>query len=692
LKIESKRMKSNRIPAQNGWIHSRLGWAIMICWLSMLGFSANANAGKANKGKANKGKAKAAEDTQIEDTPMARCYGNIVRVDPPCWWVGMEDSTLQLLVYTDLEEAGAWRIAPQTQGLQLQSVRPAGPGKREYLWLDLVMQGDFEPQTVEFQRLKPGSNQWTTALRYPFGRKSDPKAIEPSLKGAGWSAADLVYLVMPDRFANGDTSNDRVAGMREQQVDRGVDQARHGGDLKGLIQNLDYIQSLGVTALWLNPVLENDLPKESYHGYAATDLYRVDPRLGTNVLYKELVTKCAQRGLKVIMDIVHNHWGGTHPLLAQPVDSGWVHRWPSFTRSNYRAITQMDPYAQDQDRALMRRGWFDHPMPDLDQTNEDLQRYMVQNNLWWIEYAGLAGYRIDTYAYPDTRFMRRWTAAMQREYPRLGMVGEVWVHSVPESAYWTEDCPLFREPDSVRLAGPGLPSVTDFPVRIALVEGLNEKMDWDRGLRKIYTTLAQDFLYKEAARNLVFLDNHDVSRAWSEFREDPSTALMAYKMLYTLRGVPQLYYGSELLFGNFASLGGSNVRQDMPGGWSGDRASVFENRGLDTATAAFLAEIKQLGQWRKGSEAVAKGQFEHYIPEDEVYVYTRTVSDGSASTGSRHLLVLVNGSATPKRVTRERYAKHWPLGVEVREQPSGFLRLLDSEITLPPRTCTLLEW
>lgn len=222
-------------------------------------------------------------------------------------------------------------------------------------------------------------------------------------------------------------------------------------------------------------MLENDLPKESYHGYASTDLYRVDPRLGNNALYKELVSKCAQRGIKVIMDIVHNHWGGTHPLLAQPVDSGWVHRWPAFTRSNYRAITQMDPYAQEQDKALMRRGWFDHPMPDLDQTNEDLQRYMIQNNLWWIEYAGLAGYRIDTYAYPDTRFMRRWTAAMLREYPRLGLVGEVWVHSVPESAYWTEDCPLFREPDSVRLAGPGLASVTDFPVRIALVEGLNEK-------------------------------------------------------------------------------------------------------------------------------------------------------------------------------------------------------------------------
>ncbi len=680
-------MKSNRILTQNRWIHSRLGWAITICWLTIWGFSANANAGKPNKVKP-----KVMEDTQAEDTPVARCYGNIVRVDPPCWWVGMEDTTLQLLVYTDSEGAGAWRIAPQTQGLQLQSVRPAGPGKREYLWLDLVMQPDFEPQTVEFQRLQPGSNQWKTVLRYPFGRKSDANAIAPSLKGAGWSAADLVYLVMPDRFANGDTSNDRIPGMREQQVDRRVDQARHGGDLKGLLQNLDYIQSLGVTALWLNPVLENDLPKESYHGYASTDLYRVDPRLGTNALYKELVSKCAQRGLKVIMDIVHNHWGGTHPLLAQPVDSGWVHRWPSFTRSNYRAITQMDPYAQDQDRALMRRGWFDHPMPDLDQTNEDLQRYMIQNNLWWIEYAGLAGYRIDTYAYPDTRFMRRWTAAMQREYPSLGMVGEVWVHSVPESAYWTEDCPLFREPDSVRLAGPGLASVTDFPVRIALVEGLNEKMDWDRGLRKIYTTLAQDFLYKEAARNLVFLDNHDVSRAWSEFREDASTALMAYKMLYTLRGVPQLYYGSELLFGNFSSLGGSNVRQDMPGGWSGDRASVFENRGLDTATATFLAEIKQLGQWRKGSEAVAKGHFEHYIPEDEVYVYARTLSNSSASSGSRHLLVLVNGSASPKRVTSERYAKHWPLGVEVREQPSGLLRRLDSEITLPPRTCTLLDW
>ena len=679
--------------------HSR---GLMIRLLLVLSVCFSENAWCVGTGKV-KGKA-------TMDDGMARCFGDIVRVDPPCWWVGMEDTSVQLLFYVGsepsskpasgrmtsknigLEGPGSWRIAPSTQGLALRSVRPAGPRKQEYLWLDLVMQKGFEPQTVEFQQRLPGTSQWKTVVEYPFGRKSEPKTGDTSFKGAGWNASDLVYLVMPDRFANGDTSNDQVTGMREQKVDRSVDQARHGGDLKGLLQHLDYIQGLGVTALWLNPVLENDLPKESYHGYAATDLYRVDPRLGNNTLYKELVSECARRGIKVIMDIVHNHWGGTHPLLAQPVDSAWVHRWPSFTRSNYRAITQMDPYVQEQDRALMRKGWFDYPMPDLDQTNEDLQRYMIQNNLWWIEYAGLAGYRIDTYAYPDTRFMRRWTAAMQREYPSLGMVGEVWVHSVPESAYWTEDCPLFREPDSVRLAGPGLGSVTDFPLRIALVEGLNEKMDWDRGLRKIYTTLAQDFLYKDASRNLIFLDNHDVSRAWSEFKQNPSTTLMAYKMLYTLRGVPQLYYGSELLFGNFAALGGSNVRQDMPGGWPGDRASVFENRDLDSKTVEFWRELQLLGQWRKGSEPVAKGRFEHYIPEDEVYVYARTCSVRSVSAGRRHLLVLVNGSDNPKRVRRERYAKHWPLGVEVREQPSGKIRVLDSEITLEPRTCTLLEW
>ncbi|MFM9142595.1 MAG: alpha-amylase family glycosyl hydrolase [Bacteroidota bacterium] len=629
------------------------------------------------------------------DDGWARCYGNIQRIDPPCWWTGMQDTTLQMLAYLRpgtqslaSHSKETWRLAPGTTGLRLRSVRAAGPTESEYVWLDWAIEPGFEPQNVELQHRKSTKDPWKTAALYPFGRKSNPLQ---SATGVGWDASDLVYLVMPDRFANGDRTNDRVEGLREQGVNRAADQARHGGDLQGLLQNLDYIQSLGVTALWLNPVLENDLPKESYHGYAATDVYGVDPRLGTPALYKKLVEQCGQRGIKVIMDIVHNHWGLTHPLLAVPVDSSWVHRWPAFTRSNYRAITQMDPYAQSRDQALMRRGWFDHPMPDLDQTNEDLQRYLIQNNLWWLEYAGLSGYRIDTYAYPDTRFMRRWTAAMQREYPKVGLVGEVWVHSVPESAYWTEDFALFREPDSVRNAGPGLPSVTDFPVRIALVEGLNEKMDWDRGLRRIYTTLAQDFLYKDASRNLIFLDNHDVSRAWSEMRENPAKARMAYRMLYTLRGVPQLYYGSELLFGNFASLGGSNVRQDMPGGWERDTISVFEAQGLSPRVVDFLEEMKRLGQWRKGSEAVAKGRFEHYIPEDEVYVYARTCDTCSVNSSSQRLLVLVNASETPKRVTKDRYAKHWPQGT-VREQPYGVTKVLGDEIVLEPLSCTLLEW
>lgn len=504
---------------------------------------------------------------------------------------------------------------------------------------------------------------------------------------------------MPDRFANGNPANDKMPGMRDSLVNRGSDIARHGGDLKGIGQHLDYLQELGVTALWLNPVLENDVAKESYHGYAATDLYRVDARLGNNLEYRDLVRACASKGIKVIMDVVHNHWGITHPLLAKPVDSGWVHRWPAFTRSNYRAATQLDPYAQPEDREMMRKGWFDHPMPDLDQTNADLERYMIQNNWWWMEWAGIAGYRIDTYAYPDTRFMRRWTAAMLREYPKAALVGEVWVHTVAESAYWTDDCPLVKEADSLRLAGPGLPSVTDFPLRIALVEGLNEKFDWDHGLRRIYYVLAQDLLYKDPSRNLIFLDNHDVSRAWSEFREDPSKTLMAYKMLFTLRGIPQLYYGSEILFGNFASLGGTNVRQDMPGGWVGDAVSVFEQRGLSAKAQSMLEQLRRLGQWRKSSEVIARGRFEHFVPEGEVYVYFRTLHDhdpeGKSIAGKgkpSKVMVLVNGSHTRQTVHRERYSRHWPVGVSVTEQPTGKSLMLGETLDLPAMTCTILEW
>ena len=646
-------------------------------------------------------------------TLEARCSGAVHRIDPPCWWSGMQDSSLQLLVYwkamtQEQQKSGngmsavQWRLNSPLEDVRLLSSRSAGSKDAPYFWLNLAFEREAWTKSSSTRWLNiecriDSSYPWKLAIQYPIHPRHSDQGT--GFKGAGLTPQDLVYLVMPDRFANGNPANDKMPGMRDSLVNRGSDIARHGGDLKGIGQHLDYLQDLGVTALWLNPVLENDVAKESYHGYAATDLYRVDARLGNNLEYRDLVRACASKGIKVIMDVVHNHWGITHPLLAKPVDSGWVHRWPAFTRSNYRAATQLDPYAQPEDREMMRKGWFDHPMPDLDQTNADLERYMIQNNWWWMEWAGIAGYRIDTYAYPDTRFMRRWTAAMLREYPKAALVGEVWVHTVAESAYWTDDCPLVKEADSLRLAGPGLPSVTDFPLRIALVEGLNEKFDWDHGLRRIYYVLAQDLLYKDPSRNLIFLDNHDVSRAWSEFREDPSKTLMAYKMLYTLRGIPQLYYGSEILFGNFASLGGTNVRQDMPGGWVGDAVSVFEQRGLSAKAQSMLEQLRRLGQWRKSSEVIARGRFEHFVPEGEVYVYFRSLHDhdpeGKSIAGKgkpSKVMVLVNGSHTRQTVHRERYSRHWPVGVSVTEQPSGKSLMLGETLDLPAMTCTILEW
>lgn len=618
-----------------------------------------------------------AHPRQAQGEDLARCSGAVQRVDPPCWWVGMFERKVQLLLYTTLSKEAQWRLAPGSKGVSLQGVRHAAHG---YVWMDLDIGPEASPGGVGVQmRLSP-QDSWQEVVLFPLHQRTSG-----DFKGAGVHGGDLVYLIMPDRFANGNPDNDRVTGMRETAVNRGQDVARHGGDLQGVLEHLDYLQGLGVTALWLNPVLENDLPRESYHGYAATDLYKVDPRLGDHELYRSLVQAAAKRGMKVLMDVVHNHWGSTHPLLARPADPDWVHGWPEFTRSNYRAMTRMDPYGQPEDKDLMRKGWFDHPMPDLDQTRPDLARYMTQNNLWWVEYCGLAGFRIDTYAYPDTKFMRQWTKSMVQQYPKLAMLGEVWVHTVPESAYWTDSCMLFAEADSVRLAGPGLPSVTDFPLRISMVEGLREPFGWDHGLRRIYYTLAQDFLYKNPYRNLIFLDNHDVSRAWAEFGQDTDKVEMAYKMLYTLRGIPQVYYGSEVLMGNFSTVGGTNVRQDMPGGWPGDKVSVFEGRGLSGSQQWMLDFLRRMGRWRKESPVLQEGRLDHYVPEDEVYVYFRTQR--------RHrMMVLVNASSQQKTVKRTRYARHWPQGVKALAQPEGVPVLLGEALDLPSMSCTVLEW
>lgn len=589
----------------------------------------------------------------------------ISRIEPPHWYVGMENTSLQVLFYGP--NVAAFEPSLQYSGVEITEVTRVE--NANYLFVELTISPAARPGQMTFILIEGKrsikQNYELKARRFPNNQVN------------GFGPQDMLYLIMPDRFANGDPKNDSIKGMNEMRVDRKDNSARHGGDLAGIRSKLDYIQELGVTALWLNPVQENNQPKESYHGYAMTDLYKIDPRLGSNADYVALVADLKQRNMKMVMDLVHNHIGNEHWLIRDLPAKDWVHNWPEFTRTTYRAITQLDPYADALDSRLMREGWFDTHMPDLNQKNPLLAQYLIQNNIWWVEYAGLGGFRLDTYAYPDSDFMNRCVGAIRQQYPDIGIVGEVWVHTVAESAYWVEGNKLNPQPQT-------LPGVTDFPLYAAIKDGLNEHFDWDQGLRRIYYTLAQDAVYGDASKNVIFIDNHDISRAWAIFKQNMDHMKMAHTLLLTLRGIPQLYYGSELLFGNYANMGGTNVRQNMPGGWPKDTTNVFVREGRSQQQNELFDHISTIANWRKGSKAIAQGSFKHYVPENEVYVYFRIYKN-------EKVMVLVNNSSKTKTVNRSRFASELGTADTAFDVLNGELTTLDGEIEIGPKTARILE-
>lgn len=596
-------------------------------------------------------------------------FGQELRIDPPHWYAGMAQDTLQLMIHgkglasahVGLEKASGIRIVGQNR---LQHP--------DYLFVTVVGMSRMNPQTCTL-RVEFGGK--TQRIPYTFNARRKPEQT-----GTGVDASDLVYLIMPDRFANGDNTNDRVAGMHQTEIDRTNDIARHGGDLQGIIDRLDYLQNLGVTALWLNPVQVNDQPRESYHGYAITDHYRIDPRLGSNQLYLALADSLQSRGMKLVMDVIHNHWGDKHHLSRDLPDSTWLHNWPAFTRTSYRASTQIDPYALPADASLMKTGWFDTHMPDLNQENQFLARYLIQNNIWWVEYAGLEGLRLDTYAYPDEAFVNRCVAALIREFPSLGIVGEVWVHTVAESAYWVKGNRL--NPRSQEL-----PGVTDFPVYRAIMAGLQEAEGWDEGMRRIYYTLAQDGLYGSFPNNhYIFLDNHDVSRVYASLNGDLRRMKMAHAMLMTLRGIPQLYYGSELLMGNHAVLGATNVRQDMPGGWPGDPIDAFQPAGRTVEQNEMVDYISRLAHWRKKNGLLMKeGRLLQLVPENNLYIYFRQLKD-------QGVMVVVNASENSARIPLGRISEPLKGVKELREVTTDSQQLFGEGWSIPGKSAHVYEY
>ena len=562
--------------------------------------------------------------------PAAGHDFGIRHVEPMHWWTGMKNNKLQILVHGKNISGCTASLRKGETGLRF--LAPEKTSNPNYLFINVQIEASAKPGTYHI-RLAEGKK----VQEIPYVLKS---RLAMPAGAAGYGPEDVLYLLMPDRFANGNPANDDVEGCLER-ANRSEPSGRHGGDLAGIENHLPYFQQLGVTTLWLNPVLENNEPHYSYHGYAFTDLYKIDPRFGTLDDYKRLIGKCHGMGLKMVQDMVANHIGDKHWWMDDLPAKDWV--FPPgdpFNRSNFRIETVPDPYRTKYDKDKMVEGWFDVHMPDLNQGNPLLARYLIQNSIWWIAETGIDGIRMDTYPYNKKEYMTDWCNAILAEFPKFSLVGEVWVDQPSLESYFVKGA---KNHDGYVA---GLPTVTDFPLYFSINKGLNEKGTWETGMQRVYTSLAQDFLYKDPSRHLIFLENHDLTRFLTYHKGDVAKSFQAMAMLLTLRGVPQLYYGFELAMeGDGASH--PNVRQDFPGGWPGDPLNAFEPSGRKGRADSTFNYLQHLLQWRKKSAAVTKGSFHHYLPEKNIYPYYR-------QHGTETVVVLVNGNAEPTRIATPR--------------------------------------
>ncbi|HEY8403560.1 MAG TPA: alpha-amylase family glycosyl hydrolase, partial [Flavobacteriales bacterium] len=539
-----------------------------------------------------------------------------------------------------------------------------------YILVKIHIGEEQQPGTIKFRFQNKKNKKRTYYYHYPLHERMPARE-------RGIDANDLMYLIFPDRFSNGDTSNDIIAGMNETRCDRTDGYARHGGDIQGIINHLDYLTELGIKSLWINPLIENNQPKASYHGYAATDLYKIDPRFGTNELYKQLNEQCHARGIKVVADVVFNHWGNQHPLFKDAPDSNWFHWYPTYTKTNYRAEVLLDPYASEADKALMSKGWFDKHMPDLNQSNPELATYLIQNAIWWIEYADIDAYRIDTYAYPDQVFIKRLNESILAEYPDFFLYGETWVQGSPVQAYFTGENKLNTSYSS------SLSSVTDFQLYYAITKGLTERFGWEEGLRRIQMTLAHDVLYKHPNNLVTFLDNHDLSRFYSMVNEDDALFKMGIAMLYTLRGIPCIYYGTEIGMKNFCDPD-TKVREDFPGGWPDDAANKFTAQGRNEHEEMLFNYMKTLGQWRKANTWLGKSQLTQFVPEENTYVYFR-------HDGEHTLMCIYNANETAHNLNLSRFAECIQRKTSGLDIITGQRMLMEEYLTLAPKSVQLIQ-
>lgn len=574
-------------------------------------------------------------------------------VDPPGWWVGMPDENLEVLIHQKGIGANVFNLKGNSAHVSLREVkRLSNPN---YVVLRISISENATPQSFKIiSKGKAGKFRYDYSLESRIAHER------------GLDQKDIIYLITPDRFANGDPTNDSFPDLNQSGVDRSAPYDRHGGDIQGIIDHLDYIQNLGMTAIWPNPLLENDQPEESYHGYAFTDYYQIDPRLGSNALYGALADSLHKRNMKLIMDVVYNHIGDRHYLYRDIPDSSWFHFWNSFTKTTYRAPVLMDSHASDFDRKQMSEGWFDHHMPDLNQQNEILAQYLVQQTLWWIEKYQVDALRIDTYAYPDQDFMRRWAKEVKAAFPDIFLFAETWVHGATVQAWFQGDA-LAPEPNF-------LDGLTDFQTYYGINDALTVETGWTQGINRLYYTLAADYIYPHPEKLVTFLDNHDLARAFGYYRGDLRKMKIALTLIYTLRGIPSVYYGTEILMKE--TDGHGKIREDFPGGWPTDTINKFLPEGRTAEENEIITQIQQLASMRKNHPAIYEGRFIQYLPVDGLYTYFR-------ESGKDLVMVLVNVSEEPISTPVPKYNEFLE-GKTTLESPEGHTMAIGDSLSVKP--------
>ncbi len=601
----------------------------------------------------------------------AVAFAQIQKIEPAFWWKGMKNPEIQILVYGKDIANNEIELSDGIKAVDIQKVE-----NPNYIFVtvntDEIKGSNFK---INIKKGKKNVDSYNYELK-----KRNPN----SANRQSFTSKDVMYLIMPDRFANGDEKNDSMPNLTEK-ANRTLPNGRHGGDLRGIINNLDYIQNLGATSVWLTPVNEDNEKVYSYHGYAQTDLYKIDGRYGTNEEYRELSQKLNKRNMKLVMDYVTNHWGISHWMIKDLPTKDWIHLFSDekngFKRSNYKTTTQFDTNASEADKRVALDGWFDTTMPDINQKNPLVLKYLTQNAIWWIEYAELGGFRVDTYPYNDKEAMAKWAKAIIDEYPKFNIVGETWLNTAGHISAWQKD----SKTGEAANYNSNLPSVMDFMLYDELPKAIKEKDGWNNGMNRLYNSFTSDFLYPDINNVMVFFENHDTER-WNEiFNNDPKAYKLGLTLLSTVRGIPQIYYGSEIgMRGDKNKGGDADIRRDFPGGWKSDQQNALNPSTQTPQQKEFYDFTQKLLNWRKGKEVIHTGKTKNFVPQNNVFVYFRY-------NEKETVMVVTNSNDKEETLDLKRFSEAIKSSIKGKDVISGKEISLQNSLSVPAKTSMIIE-